>query len=473
LLSLIPDRPATSNARVLVETAVVHAALFLALWLASVLVYALVFAQQIEAPWFAVDAALVLLGAGVVYLRRDRLGFSVLGSRKGLKLALIVAVGMGSALACWVAIRDTNQVALDESNYLLTLREGRIIPDGLLPFNIRWLVPFFAGRWNVLPVADMDAIKAINFGAFVVANVGLILLLIRLRVRPSIAIWAPAFLLSSYFGIYGASNRLVLDPANYALWVLMFHALMRREHWPYFSVLLLVDALNAEKAVYWIPVFVFATLLHVGPPWTKRSLLAVVKTSLAGLAPTLIYLVALRMYLAPSRLEANLCFENIHHMSFSNLRGAITENVRGNNFQTLWMPFGPFTVFALLGFALDRRRWMKPIALLVLPIFVQSVIACDTDRMLAYAFIVYLPFGYLYLERVFRDVPRLFARIVFALLLVVAVAEHYVFPIANQLDFVTVLHPNVLKMAFSSLEIALVVGLVFVHFTFYAERHRP
>lgn len=455
----------------ILETAVVHAALFLSIWLASVLVFSAAFATKTEALWFAVDAALVVLGVAVVYLRRERLGFSVLGPRKGLKLVLIAIVGMGSVLICWAAIRDWNMVALDESNYLLTLREERIIPDGLLPFNIRWLVPFLAGRWSILPVADMDAIKAINFGAFVVTAVALVLLLIRLRVRPGIAIAAPAFLLSSYLGIYGASNRLVLDPANYAFYVLLFHALLRREHWPYFSVILLVDAMNAEKAVYWIPVFVLSTLLHVGPPWTKRSLLDVAKVSLKCLAPTLLYLLALWFYLAPSRLEANLCFENIHHMSFSNLGGVITENVRSNNFQTLWMPFGPFTIFALLGFALDSPRWMKPIALLVLPIFVQAVIACDTDRMLAYAFIVYLPFGYLYLTRIFRDLPRAIAIIAFSLLLVVTVGEHYVFPLAKQLEWHLPLHPNVFKMVLSALEIVLVGGLVFVHFTFYSSRH--
>ena len=456
----------------IVETAIVHAALFLAMWLASVLVFAIAFASHVEALWFAIDAVLVAAGVVIVYLRRDRLGFSALGERKGLKLALITIVGIGSVLLCWGAIRDWNKGALNESNYLRTLREERIIPDGLLPFNIRWLVPFFGGRWNVLHGADMDAIKAINFGAFVVTAIALVLLLIRLRVRPGIAIAAPAFLLSSYLGIYGASNRLVLDPANYALYVLLFHALLRREHWPYFSVILLVDAMNAEKAVYWIPVFVLSTLLHVGPPWTKRSLLDVATVSPNCLAPTVIYLLVLWIYLAPSRLEANLCFENLHHMSFSNLGGAITENVRSNNFQTLWMPFGPFTIFALLGFALESPRWMKPIALLVLPIFVQAVIACDTDRMLAYAFIVYVPFGYLYLSRVFRDLPRALAITAFTLLLVLTVGEHYLFPVAKQLQWHLPLHPNVFKMTLSALEIVLVGGLVFTHFTFYAARDK-
>jgi hypothetical protein len=470
LLSRIAAEPLPSSVRTVARVAIVHTALFLAIWLASILVFAAAFAKNVEPLWFVVDAALVALGGGVVYVGRAYLGFSVLGARKGLKLILIVVVGMGSVLVCWGAIRDWNMVALDESNYLLTLREERIIPDGLLPFNIRWLVPFFAGRWNILPVADMDAIKAINFGAFVVTAVGLILLLIRLRVRPGLAIAAPAFLLSSYFGIYGASNRLVLDPANYALYVLLFHALLRREHWPYFAMILLVDALNAEKAVYWIPVFVFVRLLHDGPPWTRRSLLEVAKVSLYTLAPTLIYLAVLWIYLAPSRLEANLCFENIHHMSFSNIGGAITENVRSNNFQTLWMPFGPFTIFALLGFALDSSRWMKPIVLLVLPIFVQAVIACDTDRMLAYAFVVYLPFGYLYLQRASLELPRALFTSLFAALLLLTVCEHYLFPVAQQLQWRLPLHPNVMKMVLSATEIAVVIGLLFAHFTFYATR---
>lgn len=443
-----------------------HTALFAAIWLFSVVVYAVAIAGNVETVWLIIDLLLIGLAIGLVYRRREVLGFGSLGRRKGPKLVAITLIGTLCVLACQLVIADWHMVALDETHYLLTLREGRIIPDGLLPFNIRWLVPFFGGPWNFLPVADMDAIKAINFGAFVVTGVGLVLLLVRLRVPLWLAIASPIFLLCSYLGIYGASNRLVLDPANYALFVIMFHTLLRREHWPLFAIALFVDALNAEKAVYWIPVFVLVTLFRYELPWKKKDLLEVAKISLFALGPTLLYLLALTLYLAPSRLEANLCFENLHAMSFSSLGGKMTENVRNNGMQMLWFPFGPFTIYALLGFALSGMREIKPIVLLLLPIFTQALIACDTARMLAYAFIVYLPFGYLYLARAYTDMPRALAVTLFTLSVVLVVIEHYLFPISKALG-APLGSANRIKMWLSAFEILLVGGIVFLHFSFF------
>jgi hypothetical protein len=448
--------------------AVVHAALFLALWLTAIVLYAVVVEGSAPATWIAVDALLIAGALAFVHLQRHVLGFTSLGDHRGWKLAAIAVTSLVAVLACQLVVTDWNMVALDETNYLLTLREERIIRDGLLPFNIRWLVPMFGGRWNILPVEDAAAIKAINFGAFVLTAFGLILLLVRLRVPLWIALSAPVFLLGSYFGVYGASNRLVLDPANYALFVLMFHTLLRREHWPLFALVLLVDGLNAEKAVYFMPVFVFATLLREGPPWTKRDLIAVGKTCLYALAPTALYFLVLSQYLSSSRLEANLCFENLHVMSFTSLGGAMTENVRSNNMQMLWFPFGPFTLYALLGFALYSPRWMKPVALLVIPIFIQALIACDTARMLAYSFIVYLPFGFLYLGHAFRELPRLVAVPLFVLAIVLVLVEHFLFPAAKTFDW-TLSNPNAIKMILSACELVVVGAIVFTHLTFYRE----
>ncbi|HEY4176377.1 MAG TPA: hypothetical protein VGM90_06080 [Kofleriaceae bacterium] len=451
--------------------AAVHAALFLALWLASIVFYAAVFATTPTQPlWFGVDVALIGGMLALVYVRREDVGFRSLGPDRFLRIAIISVVAIAAVWLCQRLIPDSNMVALDESNYLMTLREQRIIPDGLLPFNIRWLVPFFAGRWNMLPVADMEAVKAINFGAFVIATAGLMLLLVRLRVRFWLALTLPLFLLSSYFGTYGATNRLVLDPANYALYVLMFHCLLRDEHWPLFSITLFIDALNAEKAVYWIPLFVFVTLLRAGPPWTRGDLIAIAKRTAICLAPTVIYFIVLWTHLKASRLEANLCFENLHLMSFSNLGGKITPNVQMNNFQTLWMPFGPFTIFALLGFIVNSPRWMKPIVLLLIPIFVQAVIACDTDRMLAYSFAVYLPFGYLYLEKFVADVPRALSIPLIGFVAFFVVFGQYVFPIARELHLKLFLGAQGLRMYISAGEILAVGTIVFVHFTFFAQR---
>jgi len=463
----------SSRAGTVAITAAVHAALFLSLWLFAIVVYAVAGEQHAQPTWVAVDLALIALGIAFVYTRRDVLGFGALGDGKAWKLVASAAVAVVAVLACQLVVTDWNQVALDESNYLMTLREERIIRDGLLPFNIRWLVPMIGGAWNFIPVDDMAAIKAINFGAFVVTAFGLILLLVRLRVPLWLALASPVFLLGSYLGVYGASNRLVLDPANYALFVLMFHTLLRREHWPYFAIILLVDALNAEKAVYFIPVFVMVTLLHAGPPWKKRDLVAILKLAALCLGPTLLYFFVLSRYLEASRLEANLCFENLHVMSFTSLGGRMTDNVRSNGMQMLWFPFGPFTLYALLGFGMYAERWMKPIALLVIPIFIQALIACDTARMLAYAFIVYVPFGYLYLARAFTELPRAVAIPLFGAAILLVIVEHFLFPAAQTFGW-TIAAPNMLKMWISTIELVLVGGILFTHLTFYrASVHSP
>ncbi len=464
-------RSLVDRLRPTLHVALVHIALFLAIWMWSVVVYAIMFTKTRDVTWLAIDTVLFVAGGAFALSHPAQLGFRSLAAHRRVKLVAITLLVTVAVLACQRIIPDWRMVALDESHYLKTLREERIITDGLLPFNVRWLVPFLAGPWNLLPLTDMEAIKAINFGAFVVTGVALVLLLVRLRVPLWLASTAPLLLLSSYLGIYGAHNRLVLDPANYALYVLMFHALLRREHWPHFAIVLFIDALNAEKAVYWLPVFVLATLLHEGPPWTKRSLGEVAKVSAFALGPAIVYMAILWLNLTSSRLEANLCFENLHLMSFSNLGGQITENVATNNFQTLWLPFGPFTVFALCGFALDDRRWMKPIALLLVPIFIQALIACDTDRMLAYSFIVYLPFGFLYLARMVRDLPRLLGIAYIVAIAAIEVLSHFYIPWLARRHATADLDVERTKMWFSALEIVTVGSLLFVHFTLF--RRRP
>ena len=252
------------RARRMLEVAAVHAALFIAIWLFSVMIYAVVFTHAVQVVWLVVDGVLVAGAVAAVQVWRDRLGFTALGPRRGAKLVAIVVFAIVCVLVCQLVIDDWNP-------HIAAARSGSIIPDGRVPYNIRWLIPFFAGRWNILPVDDIDAVKALNFGAFVVTGVGLVLLFVRLRIRLVIALFAPVFLLSSYLGVYGASNRLVLDAANYALFVLLFHTLLRTEHWPYFSAVLLVAGMNAEKAVYWMPVFVLCTLLREDSPWLVTS----------------------------------------------------------------------------------------------------------------------------------------------------------------------------------------------------------
>jgi len=56
---------------------------------------------------------------------------------------------------------------------------------------------------------------------------------------------------------------------------------------------------------------------------------------------------------------------------------------------------------------------------LLVPIVGQTLIAYDTERMVAYAFIVYIPLGAIYLSRALRG------NVLLALLVALAIAGHY------------------------------------------------
>jgi hypothetical protein len=435
-----------------------HALLLVAIWLTGAAVYAIAFAPDISVVWLAVDIALV--AAAIVVLARN--GKRAVDWRRVLAL---VVVAIGVAAASQAIIHDANAVWVDESNYLRTVREG-IVTDGVAPFNIRWLAPFLAGSWNILPVDDAVALKAVNFGALVVTAVYLGLLVMRLRVRFAYALAAPVLLLCSYLGIYGATNRLVVDPLNYAAFVVLFHTLLRREHWRYFPFVLLVAACNSEKAIYWIPIFALVALVQAPLSW--RHVRDVALLTVRYSAPALVYLVAIALYVHGSSTESSPSFfQNLHVMAFTWLRPKLTNpTVAANNFQMLWFPFGAFTVYALLGFV-SAPRALRPIALLAIPIFLQAMIAYDTQRMIAYAFIVYLPFGFLYLSRAFADMPRWFTAPWFALMVAVAIAQYYVLPLKPHVPV------NLFKLVLSTSELVLTGALIFVHHAFFARAEPP
>lgn len=434
-----------------------HAALLISVWLGGVVVYSLAFAAQRSNVWLGVD--LVLVGSGVALVSRhwDKLAIRFCWRR----VLAIIVIALAAVTAVHLIIRDGSGVWLDESNYLRTVREGTIVRDGFAPFNLRWLAPFLAGAWNVIPVDDAVALKAVNFGAFVVTAAYLSLLLLRLGVQFGLAALAPIFLFCSYLGVYGAFNRLVVDAFNYASFVVLFHTLLRREHWRYFAIVLLVASFNSEKAIYWLPVFAVVALVRAPLSW--RHAREVAWSTVRYGAPTLLYLVAIGLYLRGSQTEAGPTFvQNLHLMSFTWLAPRITnETVAANNFQILWFPFGAFTVYALLGLVYCKRA-LRPIALLLIPIFLQALIAHDTQRMVAYAFIVYLPFGFLYLARAFTDMPRWLGVSLFAIMVVLAVAEYYALPLRLAVP------AGLFKMTLSAVEVVLTAGLIFVHLTFFA-----
>jgi hypothetical protein len=375
--------------------AAVHAALALAIWLGAVAVYAV-------AWWGLIDAAVA--AALIATIRRQPLPWRAIGAA--------VAVGFACVAASQLAVPHTAGVWLDESNYLATVRAGTVVRDGMLPFNLRWLAPVLAAYVASLP--------AVNFGALVVTASYLVLLLVRLGVRWPIALASPVFLLSSYLGVYAASNRLVVDPLNYAAAVIVFHLLIRRAHWRYLPVALLVAACNSEKVIYWLPVIAVAARLR-GEPW-RQAAVAMLR---AGW-PALAYLAAIVLYLRGSQTHPTPLF---------------LENLDGKMFQAIWFPFGAFTIYALLAVRLVER-WLLAILVLLVPIVGQTLIAYDTERMVAYAFIVYIPLGAIYLSRALRG------HVLLGLLVAVAIALHYG-P-----------HKRALRRALTVVELALVAVVV-------------
>src|SRR5262245_50407994 len=91
----------------------VHAAAIGASWLFAALIYALAVVRSVQIGWVAIDAALIAGCAGLVWLRRDALGFRSLGARRAAKLVAIVAGTTACVLLVQLAIRDRNGIYLD------------------------------------------------------------------------------------------------------------------------------------------------------------------------------------------------------------------------------------------------------------------------------------------------------------------------------------------------------------------------
>lgn len=430
----------------------------------------------LQPAWFVVDLLLLGGAAALAHRFRGALGFSALDASRLGKLAALTALAalaIAAVAASQLLIADRNGVWLDESQYLETVRRGEILRHGVAPFSMRWLVPFFAGRWNLLPVDGALALKAVNFAALALTCFYLMLLLIRLRVPLWLTALAPGFLLSSYLGTYAAGNRLVIDAFNYAMFVLLFHALVRPGHGRLFAALLLLASFNSEKAICWVPIYAMVALLRRPSQtrWTRAVLVEIFVETLRVSAAALIYLVAITLYAAPARTELATCGANLHLLSFTSLHVTVKGScAQSTTFQMLWMPFGPFTLYALLAFAHAARthatRWLAAFPLLLVPVFLQVLAATDTERMVAYAFIVYLPLGFLYLTRAFAALPPWLARTFAIAMVILAIAEQYLVPtIRNHHLHLPV---NVLRMSMSALELALVGALLFLHHAVFA-----
>lgn len=429
-----------------------HVARLATIWLAGIVVYALVFVRPLEPVWLAIDLAILA-------------AFAPLVRRTPRDVWWCAAIALACTLISQLVIPDRNGVWADESAYLATLREGRILVDGVSPFNLRWLEPFLAGPLNIFPASDANALKAVNFGALVVTGAYLAWLMLRVGVARRIALAAPAFLLASYLGVYASTNRLVLDPFNYAVYAVVAHALVRRDHARYLSWILLAGAFNSEKIVYWIPVVLAAELLG------GARLVSALKTTLRCALPAGLYLAVMVAITRGAAAEQQPTFvEQLYRMAFSPLPITIHDDVAAaTTMQMLWFPFGAFTIFALLALPHADRR-LRALAMLIVPVLAQTVIATDTQRMTAYAFIVYLPLGAVYLSRALAALPRRAAALLYGALVATVVAERFLLPACRVLRehgvpvVKVVLHAApVLQPALAAAEIALVLVLVYWH----------
>ncbi|MFT3698006.1 MAG: hypothetical protein QM831_33000 [Kofleriaceae bacterium] len=348
--------------------------------------------------WLVLDAVLLAVFAWLA--RKDARPLDLI-------VALVVMVGL------FAIVPDRNVISLDETEYLRTLQHGFIVRDGLSPFNLRWLGPVLAGPLDIFPAHGADGLKAINFGAMVLAATELVVLLRAIDVASRWARIAPLFFVGSYLGTYAATNRLVLDPINYALWTCIAIELLAKRR---VTVWLLIAACNSEKAIYWIPIIVLVDFVETRRVWP----------ALRSCLPTVIYVGALLLYTRGSSADTGRYLEQLDRMALTWTTPEITDPVTAmTQFQMLWFPFGAMTVYALLGLR-DASRRLQVIALLIVPVMAQVMIAHDAERMVAYAFIVYLPLGFRYLSTAANTLWRW-------CLVALVVGQHFILPACRAL----------------------------------------
>lgn len=440
-----------------------HVALAVAIWLAGTLVYVAKFIGFAQPAWFAIDAVVAAGCFGVAMWRWNDLGIRVVSRVQLVALVLLSVICVEQIMAL---VHDLHWMAMDETQYLATLREGTLRTHAFMPFNMRWLMPILAGPLNVIPANDEAALASLNAGALVVTSVYLALLVRRLGVRLSLAFIAPIILFSSFLGEFAGMDRLVLDPFNYAFGVLIFHAFLRREHARLLAVLLVIAGFNSEKTLYWIPV------LGLAERFRGASIKDAVVYMLKVGGPFLVYLAALMFLLRHSTAPDNHSYvQHLHQMSPTWLDVQITKwPVPQKKFQFYWFPFGGFTVYALLGLRV-AEKWLCAVALMLLPIYFQVMVAYDTERMVAYAYIVYLPFGFLLLEHAFRSFPRWLPYVLTVLLVALAFSQRWLV----YYEIIPAMAPpsRLVKLVISTTEILLVASIAYLHLVVFRDQPPP
>ena len=440
------------------------------LWLLAGLAYSIWFGSAVR-PYVVVLDIIGCVSAIVIAFWRWR--------ETGWTFGSWIVVGVcvvGALLMSQFIIPDRNGIWLDEGEYLRTLHHGFIVRDGVIPFNWRWLEPVLAGPLNVFPTSGADALKTCNFAALAVATVELVGVAHRLGVDRRLARLVPVFLLCSYLGTYAATNRLVVDPFNYAAFVLILHALAADRD-QLLRSFLLVAAFNSEKVIYWIPVIVVSKWFrnkHPGAVQLQRALLRTLGICL----PVLVYFAILLLATSGASRDTSGTFvEQLHRLAITWVSPKVEDPVAVATMpQMLWFPFGAFTIYALLGLRLVER-WLAAMFLLLVPLMGQVLIAHDSERMVAYCFIVYIPLGCVYLTSVLSDLPKSLALATLVVITVLPLAQVYLLPICRLLSdrgyhFVhIVLHvQRELKLWLEAAELLVVGGLLWIHLAVFAPR---
>ena len=120
-------------------------AVLAAIAMSAIIVYAIALSPSFQPGWLAVDLGIVALCLAVVRRQSGAVGFRSLGAHRHRTL-FAIALGCLLVLASQEALPHFHELTIDENNYLAAVRHVGIDRQGLMPYNMRWLVLRVARR---------------------------------------------------------------------------------------------------------------------------------------------------------------------------------------------------------------------------------------------------------------------------------------------------------------------------------------
>src|SRR5215469_12584105 len=278
----------------------------------------------------------------------------------------------------------------DESQYVKMMLNGIFSSDTLPPYKFRWLTPLLTGSLNILPVKDLSGFTVLNFASLIMTSIVLVQILQELRVNKLLSLLVPVFLFNAYLGKYAAWNHYLTDPANYMFFSIYLWCLLDAKRYTHLSWLLMLGVLNSEKSIYWLPIILIILMktYHVKEAMLKALII---------LGPAAVVFLTPRLFLEEGPIS------NVTRLQLS--AGNIPLLI-SLPFSYIYFPFSFLTILFVLGF--NRLPTVLKIAsLILLPIYAQVLIAGyrgDVDRMIAYAFIIFVPASLYYVQKLFEAV---------------------------------------------------------------------